>query len=159
ALSPYSRLDRVNEVLREVLADELERLDDESLDLVTVTGVRADPDLRHAVVWYSDLSAAAGSEAVAAALVRHRVRLQAAVGRQLRLKRTPGLAFQPDPAIAVGTRVEQILRGLHAGDLSEADLDAGDVNEGGAPQGFSGRAEGTDAAESRESTESTGSTD
>ena len=108
----YSRLDRVNEALREVLGDELERIDDTRLELVTVTGARVDPDLRHALVWYSGMSAPAADEEIRAALAAHRVRLQAAVGRQLRLKRTPELAFQADPGIAVGTRVEEILRGL-----------------------------------------------
>ena len=106
----YSRLDRVNEVLREVVGDEIERLDDERLGMTTVTGVRADPDLRHARVWFDTLGEA---ERVAGALAEHRARLQTAVARQLRLKRTPELTFSPDPAIAVGTRVEQILRGLH----------------------------------------------
>lgn len=105
----YSRMDRVGEALREVLADELERIDDEPLELVTVTGVKVAPDLRHAQVWFDTLG---DGDEVAAALARHRVRLQAAVGRELRLKRTPELAFLPDPAIAMGTRVEQILRGL-----------------------------------------------
>lgn len=108
----YSRIERVNEALREVIADELELIDDEQLELVTVTGVTAHPDLRHAVVWFSALSSPGPPEAVVEALGSHRVRLQAAVGRQLRLKRTPELAFQSDPAIAVGTRVEDILKGI-----------------------------------------------
>lgn len=106
----YSRLDRVNEALREVLGDELELVDDERLELVTVTGVRVDSDLRRAQVWFDTLGP---REEVAGALAEHRVRLQAAVGRQLRLKHTPELTFYPDPAIAVGTRVEEILRELH----------------------------------------------
>jgi ribosome-binding factor A len=106
----YSRLDRVNEALREVIGDELERFDDEGLAMVTVTGVRVDPDLRHAQVWFDTL---ADSGEVGVALGRYRVRLQAAIARDLRLKRTPELTFAPDPAIAMGTRVEEILRDLH----------------------------------------------
>jgi ribosome-binding factor A len=106
----YSRLDRVNEVLRQVIADELERMDDEKLELVTITGVKAESDLRRAVVWFDTLR---NTGEVAEALTRHRVPLQAAIGRELHLKRTPGLTFAPDPAIAVGTRVEEILRDLH----------------------------------------------
>ncbi|MFP5318362.1 MAG: 30S ribosome-binding factor RbfA [Acidimicrobiia bacterium] len=109
----YSRLDRVNEALREVIGDELERIEDDVLELVTVTGVKVDPDLRHAVVWFDTLKPPAE---VAAALATHRVQLQAAVGRQMRMKRTPELSFSPDPAIAVGTRVEEILRGLRHDD-------------------------------------------
>ncbi len=119
----YSRLARVNEALREVLGDELERIDDDRLELVTITGAKVDPDLRHALVWYSAMGAPAPDEEVRAALAVHRVRLQAAVGRQLRLKRTPQLGFQVDPGIAVGTRVEEILRGLHAGGPEESEGD------------------------------------
>lgn len=106
----YSRLDRVNEVLRQVIADELERVDDERLELVTVTGVKAESDLRQATVWFDTLH---DWGQVTEALTQHRVRLQAAIGRDLHLKRTPGLTFAPDPAIALGTRVEEILRDLH----------------------------------------------
>lgn len=101
----FPRIARVNEVLREVVADELERIGDERLELLTVMGVTADPDLRRAVVWCSSLSDEASN-----ALGEHRVRLQAAVARQVRLKRTPGLDFRPDPAIVTGSRVESILR-------------------------------------------------
>ena len=106
----YSRLDRVNQLLREVIGDELERVDDPRLELVTVTGVRVDPDLRRAHVWFDTLR---DGEEVASALGHHRVRLQGAIARDLRLKRTPELSFSPDPAIASGTRVEEILRELH----------------------------------------------
>jgi ribosome-binding factor A len=51
----YPRMARVNEVVREVIADELERLSDPRLGLVTVTGVDVSGDLRHATVYYSAL--------------------------------------------------------------------------------------------------------
>lgn len=119
----YSRLDRVNEALREVIGDELERIDDDLLELVTVTGVKVDPDLRRARVWFDTLKP---HEEVGAALAVHRVQLQAAVGRQLRMKRTPELSFSPDPAIAVGTRVEEILRRLHHDDVALPDQEGED---------------------------------
>jgi ribosome-binding factor A len=105
----YPRTLRVNEVLREVIAEELERLADEDvrLDLLTVTAVEADPDLRHATVLLASLP-----EDAVEALAEHRVRLQGAIGRQVRLKRTPQLAFQRDPGVASGERVEEILREL-----------------------------------------------
>ena len=49
----YPRTARVNHVVHEVVADELERIDDDRLELTTVTGVEVDPDLRHATVWLS----------------------------------------------------------------------------------------------------------
>ena len=111
----YPRTARINELLREVLAEELERLLDEDprLGLLTVTAVHADPDLRHATVFLSSLP-----DEAATALAEHRIALQAVVGRQVRLKRTPQLAFEADPAVASGQRVEEILRGLE-GDVGD----------------------------------------
>jgi ribosome-binding factor A len=106
------RMDRVNQVVQEVLADELERIDDARLNLVTITGVRVEPGLSHAVVWFSSLSQG-DPEGVAVALGEHRIRFQSAIGRQLRLRGTPLLSFSPDPAIALGSRVEELLRDLH----------------------------------------------
>src|SRR5919112_55358 len=93
------RMDRVNQVVQEVLGDELERIDDERLELVTITGVRVEPGLSHAVVWFSSLSQG-DPEGVAVALGEHRIRFQSAIARQLRLRGTPMLSFVPDPAIA-----------------------------------------------------------
>lgn len=103
----YPRTARVNKVLQQVLADEIERLADTDarLRLVTVTHVEADPDLRHAAVLFSSLSDDARE-----ALAEERLRLQSAIGRQVRLKRTPLLSFEVDPAITTGQRVEEILR-------------------------------------------------
>jgi ribosome-binding factor A len=100
---------RVNEVLREVLADAIEAQAgiDERLELVTVTAVECDPDLRHATVLLDSLSVPA-----AEALGDARARLQAAIARQVRMKRTPQLSFEADPAIEYGERVEKVLRAL-----------------------------------------------
>ncbi len=107
----YPRMARVNEVLREVLADAIEACsgEDERLELLTVTAVHCDPDLRHATVFFASLNAPAGD-----ALGEARARLQAAIARQVRLKRTPQLSFAPDPSVAYGERVEDILRDLRA---------------------------------------------
>jgi ribosome-binding factor A len=106
-------MDRVNEVLREVLADEIELVagSDTRLELVTVTAVSCEPDLRHATVLLASLP-----EPARAALGDARPRLQAAVAHQVKLKRTPQLSFAPDPAVAHGERVEEILRAIRSQD-------------------------------------------
>ena len=104
----YPRTARVNELCREILADELERVDDDRLHLVTITHVDVDPDLRHARVEFSSLGE--GEEEAAEALLEHRGRLQGAIGRQARLKRTPELRFVVDTVIARGARIEELLR-------------------------------------------------
>jgi ribosome-binding factor A len=121
----YPRTARLNQLLQEIVAEEIERIDDERLGFFTVVGVEVDPDLRHAVVWYTALGpdddaggpddAAARAE-LAEALDEHRPRLQRAIGRQARMKRTPELAFRPDALIRQAERVEQILRDIGHGD-------------------------------------------
>ena len=107
----YPRTARVNELCREILADELERLDDDRLQLVTITHVGVDPDLRRARVEFSSLGE--GEDEAAEALAEHRVRLQGAIARQARLKRTPELRFEVDTVISRGARIEELLRDNH----------------------------------------------
>jgi ribosome-binding factor A len=110
---PFPRTARVNELVHQIVAEQLERIDDERLDLVTVMSVLVDPDLRHAVVYVDTPTGADRDDEVIAALAEHRAALQAAVGRQARLKRTPELAFRPDDVERTAARVEDILRHLH----------------------------------------------
>jgi ribosome-binding factor A len=91
------------------VAEALERTDDDRLGLLTVTGIHTDPDLRHAVVFYAT-RVESDAEAVAEALEEARVPVQAAIGREVRLKRTPLLRFERDPAMDAGWRIEAILR-------------------------------------------------
>jgi ribosome-binding factor A len=90
-----------------VLAEEIERLADadERLRLVTITEVDTAPDLRHATVFLSSLT-----DDSTEALVERRPQLQRALGRPVRMKRTPQLEFAVDPAVVAGSRVEDVLR-------------------------------------------------
>ena len=110
----YSRMARVDELCREIVADELERLDDPRLELVTVTHVAVDPDLRRAVVEFTDLDA--DDDVVLEALGEYRKHLQAAIGSQARLKRTPELQFRPDETVRTAVRLEEILKTVNADD-------------------------------------------
>lgn len=113
----YPRSRRVNNLLREVLAEEIERLADadERLRMVTITEVSTSPDLRNATVYVSSL----GDDALAA-LDERRHALQAEVGRQSHMKRTPKLTFEPDPAITQGAAIDEALRRLGEGRSDDA---------------------------------------
>ena len=119
--APYARSLRVNQVLRQVVAEELERLADadERLRMVTVTSVDSTSDLRQAKVYLSSLS-----DDAAAALDERRVQVQRAVARQTQLKRTPQLSFAQDPAVVAGSRVEDLLRQIHLDDDRDDDSGA-----------------------------------
>src|SRR5918998_887781 len=112
------RMRRVNESLREVLSEGVGELNDPRIGLVTITGVETTPDLRSARVFVSVL----GSErrrvqSLAGLQAAHGV-LQARIGRELRLKRTPQLAFEYDPAVERGVRMTQLIDELAPDDES-----------------------------------------
>ena len=116
----YPRALRVNQVLRQVVAEELERLAGaDELPMVTVTSVEVAADMRTAVVFLASLE-----EGTAELLEERRGHIQRLIGTQMTIKRTPRLTFRADPAIAAGSRVEELLRGLHDEDRHE---------EGGGP--------------------------
>jgi ribosome-binding factor A len=125
-VAPYPRSLRVNQVVRQVLAEELERLADadERLRLVTVTAVDTSSDLRHATVFLSSLS-----EDAVDALADRRTQLQRAIGRQVRMKRTPQLEFAVDPAVVAGGRVEDVLRRIRGSEEPPEDGAGSDVDE------------------------------
>lgn len=105
------RMPKVNAILREVLAEEVERLNDERLDMVSITAVDTSPNLRTAMV-YVDVLDTETHEAALAALRGASRRLQAAIGREVRMKYTPSLDFAIDPGVVGGERIEAILREL-----------------------------------------------
>lgn len=105
----YPRTARLSESLREVIADELTRIDDERLALVTVTAIDVDSEMNRAVVYFDSLAGEDGDPEILAALADHRVRIQGSVGRQVRAKKTPILSFRPDEAIRAAERIERIL--------------------------------------------------
>jgi ribosome-binding factor A len=120
------RMRRVNESVRQVLAETLPELKDPRIGLVTVTGVDTAPDLRHAVVFVSVL----GSERKRSATLRgleaaHGV-LQSRLARELRLKRTPQLTFEYDPSVERGVRMSRLIDELAPEDEPAPGDDADD---------------------------------
>jgi ribosome-binding factor A len=82
----YPRSARVGETLREIIAEELVRIDDERLSFVTVTGIDVDPELNRAIVFYDSLAGEDGDDEILEAFGHHRVRLQSSIARQIRAK-------------------------------------------------------------------------
>jgi ribosome-binding factor A len=120
----YPRALRINQVLRQVVAEELERLADadDELPMVTVTSVEVAADMRTAKVYLASVD-----DATLEVLEERRGHLQRLIGTQMTMKRTPRLSFRADPAIEAGSRVEELLRGLHPapGEQPEPEPDTG----------------------------------
>jgi ribosome-binding factor A len=103
------RIRRVNEAVKEVLSEAVGELKDPRVGFVTVTGVETSTDLRHARVFVSVLGSHRDRERTLAALDSAHGVLQARVNRELRLKRTPRLAFEYDPAVEHGVRMTRLI--------------------------------------------------
>ena len=108
----YPRTARLNTLVREILSSELERFDDERLDLVTLTSVVVDADLKHAVAYYDHSRGDEADTEVTEAFEELRHRFQGAIARQARIKRTPELRFELDGVLRSAQHIESVLRGL-----------------------------------------------
>lgn len=116
-----ARMRRVNESMRQVLSEALLALKDPRIGFVTVTGVDTSPDLRHAVVYVSVLGGEKKRQRSLAALEAAHGVLQAQVSRELRLKRTPQLAFEYDPSVEHGVRMSKLIDELAPEESTQPD--------------------------------------
>jgi len=112
---------RVNESVRQVLAEALPELKDPRIGLVTVTGVHTSPDLRLATVYVSVLGSGRKRTATLAGLGAAHGVLQSRLARELRMKRTPQLTFEYDPSVERGVFMSQLIDELAPDDSHDTD--------------------------------------
>jgi ribosome-binding factor A len=103
------RMRRVNESVRQVLSEALPELKDPRIGFVTVTGVDTSSDLRQARVYVSVLGSEKKRKETLAGLAAAHGVLQARLARELRMKRTPTLAFEYDPTVEAGVRMSKLI--------------------------------------------------
>jgi ribosome-binding factor A len=109
---------RVNESVREVVAEGVRELKDPRIGLVTVTGVEVTRDLQEATVFVSVLGGERKRQASLAGLESAKGVLQSRINRELSLRRTPHLSFEYDETVERGVRMTKLIDEL-AADLPE----------------------------------------
>lgn len=110
-----NRLDRVNSLLKRVLAENMFSImqgDTVQPGLITVTEVSCGKDLRDATVKVSVFGDDALKETALQHLRHNARRFQAAINREVRLKFTPRLVFQLDRSLEKGDEVLALLSKL-----------------------------------------------
>ena len=112
----YQRSSRLNELIREIIAEELERVDDDRLDWVSVVSVEVDNELTKARVYLSLLEE--NEDEIIKVLSEYRGQFRKVIGRSARIRRVPDLVFMIDPSIRSGNRIEEILSEL---DIAESE--------------------------------------
>jgi ribosome-binding factor A len=111
-MSGSQRIDRVSEEVREVLAEEMQRLKDPRVGFVTLTHVEVTPDLHHAIVYYTVMGEDRVHKRTRAGLRSAAPHLRSVLGHAVRLKFTPELEFREDVGQANTDRVASLLRSL-----------------------------------------------
>ena len=127
--APGTRTAKAGELIRRVIASELEYIEDERLELVSLTGVDVDRDLHKAVIYFTTFDRD-GDPEIDEAFEEYRGRLRHAVSQGTQLRRAPELEFRSDSTLRSAARIEEILR-LEAARPPVPDLDSGDASEAG----------------------------
>ncbi|HUC44287.1 MAG TPA: 30S ribosome-binding factor RbfA [Candidatus Sulfotelmatobacter sp.] len=116
------RAERVADQIRMVLSAAIrDEIRDPRVGFATLTEVELSPDLKQARVFVSRLGSPAEREASVVALNHAAPFLRKVLAERARLRYTPVLRFVSDDTLERGSRVEEIIRDLHAGDPPEPD--------------------------------------
>ena len=129
--APSQRQLRVGEELRHVISGILARGEIRDPDVqgvvITVTEVRASPDLKYATVFIAPLGGG-DVEAILEGLKRSAKYVRGQVARQVCLRNTPQLVFEVDTSFDTGSHIDSLLhrpevqRDLEPDDVDDAEL-------------------------------------
>ncbi len=110
----YPRTARLNALLTEIVADHFERVDDDRLGFLTITGAEVDNDLNICQVFVSNLADPDPEQdrLVLEALGDQRKAVKRAIANEAKLRKTPDVVFAFDPAVRQGARIDEILASL-----------------------------------------------
>lgn len=110
-----NRIGRINEEMQKELANLIRNLKDPRVQstMVSITGVRATPDLRYAKVYVSVFDVEKSKE-VMKGLKSAGGWLRREIGSSLQLRYTPELVFEEDDSIREGARMSALLSKLNA---------------------------------------------
>jgi ribosome-binding factor A len=105
------RTDRVADAVQQAIAELLLReIKDPRIGMVTITGVRMSPDLRHARVFFSRLGEPAERARSLAGLQSASGFIRTQVTRMLGLRVAPEIVFEYDPGLERAERLSRLLR-------------------------------------------------
>ncbi|MBI5664791.1 MAG: 30S ribosome-binding factor RbfA [Nitrospirae bacterium] len=108
-MHPFKRSSRVSESIRKEVADIImNKIKHKDLGFVTVTSAKASDDLKHAVVYVSVLNVEEG-EKIIKKLNSTVSFIKGELGRRLKLRCAPTIAFKIDETIQYGMKIDKLL--------------------------------------------------
>lgn len=116
---PSQRIEKVQELIKEEISEIIRReVKHPGIGFVTVTSVEASPDLRHAKVFVSILGDDAERQRGLKALQAASGFIRSALGRRIRLRFLPEIAFKLDTSIDHGIKIQQLLKEINEGGVN-----------------------------------------
>lgn len=103
------RLERVGELLKEVISESLAELKDPRVGFVSITSVVVSPDLRHAKVYVSVYGQEADKTSSLIALNNAKGFIRRRITPLLSLRHIPQLHFVLDDSIEYGVKMAQLI--------------------------------------------------
>ncbi|MEW5802474.1 MAG: 30S ribosome-binding factor RbfA [bacterium] len=106
----YKRTDRVGQLIREIISSILlEETNDPRIQFVSITRVEVSEDFKHAKVFFSALGSEEKKEEAFEGLRSAQRFIQRNLGRKLRLRYTPEIAFKIDESFERGMHIYELL--------------------------------------------------
>ena len=110
--APSQRMLKAGELIRRMLAEIIKKEHFRDPDLqgvsVTISEVKASPDLKHAIVYAARLGGG-DSETLIAALNRASKYLRGRLGKEMEMKSTPALKFVVDDSVQTAQDMQTLL--------------------------------------------------
>ncbi|MDP6116782.1 MAG: 30S ribosome-binding factor RbfA [Planctomycetota bacterium] len=107
---PGRRQQRLSELIKTTISEILMELKDPRLEMVTITRAEVAKDMKTAKIYFSVLGEEERQRTAQRGLETARGKLQAELRNKVRLRYTPVLRFEYDPAIAGSVRIAQLLK-------------------------------------------------
>ena len=123
------RIERVNSLLKRVIADSMFRVmasDEVNPSVITVTEVACAKDLRNATVRVSVFGEPELQKRALSHLIHHARAFERVISREVRMKFTPVLRFELDHSLEKGDKVLAIIAELENGATKPPTADAAD---------------------------------
>lgn len=110
-MRPYSRAERVGQLIRQILAETLrKKIKDPRIDTVIITGVKMSPDLRNAKIYFVLSGDDDKIRQAELGFAQASGFLKRALGQELTLRYMPNLSFFYDDSFDYGSRIEELLK-------------------------------------------------
>ena len=118
-MKPYSRSDRVGELIKETMAELLQKqISDPRLAGVTITGAKVSRDLRNAKIYFATPEGKKENQAALDGFERARGFVKRELAQRLGLRYMPDLKFFYDRSIDYSARIERLLKAVKQDDAN-----------------------------------------